>query len=364
MKVGQISIIRKQEIISNPNGEPGIKTSQGIEISQEAVTAGFLTNFTGEMLSVYLYLLTHVKEDLTLTVTIDTIRDLLARNSLEIKTALTMLEAADYIGIVKDEDWTVIKISLKQTLTASVPKTPQLNQRDTVENNAVKRNDPLLEYIFRQKTFSEKDLVRAISSMIPAQSLTQNFRQEIEYWFKTFEKDVIKELIRRTDETWQRDPDLNCQAYMRKIANEWIADQIFTTNALEKSDKIYRQIQTLLKEFGIDRQKEMTRTHWQTIYNWINHRSPKDFALSLPVAKFAIQEAIRRKSDGRPSMTYIEDNFIKPFKANKVKSIEEARTILNQKPTLKTPDKNSSPKNSSPKNKWQLGIDFTRFREN
>ena len=108
----------------------------------------------------------------------------------------------------------------------------------------------------------------------------------------------------------------------------------------------------------------MTRTHWRTVYSWINQQSAGDFALSLSIAKFAIQEAIRRKSDGRPSMNYIEGNFIKPFKANQVKTIEEARAILNQKPALKTPDQKSSIQTSSSKDKWQLGIDFTRFREN
>lgn len=359
MKVGQVSILCKQEIIREPNGEQILQTSQSIEITKEAITSGFLTNFTGEMLSVYLYILTHLKKDLTLTTTMNDLNNLLAGNSLEVKTALTMLETADYIKIVENEDWTQLTISLSnlraENLAQAQPEDLVVNGQPT----ACKRNDSLLEYLFRQKTFSEKDLVRAISSMVPAQGLTQTFRQEIEYWFQTFEKDVIKELIRRTDETWQRDPDLNCQAYMRKIANEWIADQIFTTSDLEKSDKMYRQIKTLLKEFGIDRQKEMTRTHWQTVYSWINHESDQDFALSLHVAKFAIQEAIRRKSDGRPSMNYIEDNFITPFKAKKVKTIEEARSILKQKTTSKP-----AQKNSSKKNKWQLGIDFTRFREN
>jgi DNA replication protein DnaD len=233
------------------------------------------------------------------------------------------------------------------------------NQTPNTANDAV-------SYILRQKAFSEEDLVRAITCMIPSQLLTPNFRQEVDYWFNTFDKEVIKELVRRTDEARQRDPELNCQAYIRKIANEWIQNQILNIEDLAASDKLYRETRSLIEEFGIERQKEITRTHWETISRWLHCESATDFALSIEVARFAIQSAIMRKSDGRPSLGYIEDNLIKPFKENKIKTVEEAREFLQRQRAEKpgNPTNDKAHKQAKPQNKWQAGIDFTRFREN
>ncbi len=362
----QIKILRIQELCLDHTGNQSFQTKQSVELTKDIVQSGFLKNLPGSMLPVYLYILTHVEANFTLSITPEKMAELLPYTPLEIEMALTMLKRHKFIILEESDIGYSIELAIPPGVSSESLSSPsEIMTTVESEGSTVSRNSQLIDYILKQKAFSEEDLVRAISSMMPAQNLNYGFRQEVDYWFKTFDKEVIKELIRRTDEAWQRDPEMNCQAYMRKIASEWIAEQIITFSDLESSDKIYRQVKSLLEEFGIERQKEMTRTHWRTVYSWINSISEEDFALSVNVAKYAIQQAILRKSDGRPSLNYIEDNFIKPFKEKKIKTIEEAQTFLSQRPGISSTDKNTAlDKSNEKKNKWQLGIDFTRFREN
>lgn len=373
-----LKIRRTQELMLTPEGDQLVRIYQAVELTHEAVESGFLKDLPGAQLSVYLYLLTHIQHDFSFSTTPTVIASLVPYTPSQVESTLRLLSVQGFIKLQDHADGSYT-ITLGRVPGSPEVETPDLapidleqdlalvkttgneatNQASTMVNDAV-------SYILRQKAFSEEDLVRAITCMIPSQLLTPNFRQEVDFWFNNFDKEVIKELVRRTDEARQRDPELNCQAYIRKIANEWIQDQIMTIEDLAASDKLYRETRSLIEEFGIDRQKEITRTHWETISRWLNSTSDTDFALSMEVARFAIQSAIMRKSDGRPSLGYIEDNLIKPFKENKIKTVEEAREFLQrqraEKPAAPTNDK--AQKQAKPQTKWQAGIDFTRFREN
>ncbi|MCK4258907.1 MAG: DnaD domain protein [Halanaerobiales bacterium] len=369
----QLKIYRTQELILDENGNHSTQINQSVMLTKEAIDAGLLKELPDSLLSVYLYILTHVGADFSLTITPEKIAEFVPRTPIDIELTLKMLDNRGYIQLIEitedQNNYSIIlarppKISEKTE--SSTSNLSQISQPiESAPKQVSNRENEAISYILQQKVFSEEDLVRAISQMIPAQNLNYGFRQEVDYWFKTFEKEVVKELVRRTDEARQKDSELNCQAYMRKIANDWIAEQIFTIESLKESDKLYRETRALIEEFGIEHKKQMTRTHWKTIYNWINAESKDDFALSASVARFAIQEAIRRKSDGRPSLKYIEDNYIKPLKKLKAKSVEEAKKFTQRSGGI-TPSKNSKLKknNQSDQSKWQLGKDYTRFREN
>lgn len=389
----QMKIRHTQELSLDQHGNRQLRTCQSIELTQEAVEAGFLKELPGSQLAIYLYLLTHVNQDFFIITNPTIIASLLPYTPLEVERGLKMLEAQGYITLSENGVTDKYIISLARTPVSAGVVTPSDPSRvaiangleqiaaevaatGSVEQKAAPNTEPAqdaspkveaVEYILRQKVFSEEDLVRAITNMIHSEHLTPSMRQEIDYWFKTFDKEVIKELIRRTYEAYQRNPDFQSQAYIRKIANEWVAEQIFSLADLGEKDKIYRETRQLLEEYGIENYKDITRTHSATIYNWIASESEQDFALSIEVARFAIQEAIRQKSDGRPSLTYIENNFIKPFKENRIKTVEEAREYLRQRSersAVPYSDKTSSPNKAPKETKWQSGIDFTRFREN
>ncbi len=373
--LGKLKIYRTQELILDENGNHSVQVNQSVMLSKEAIDAGFLKELPDSLLSIYLYILTHIGADFSLTTTLEEISEFVPRSPIEIELALRMLENRGYIqlqeqtGVEKNYIITLAtppKLSAKQNDFSDLNLTYDSKTTSTTPSQNTDQTDKTISYILQQKAFSENDLVRAIGILIPAQKIDSGFRQEVDYWFNTFDKDVIKELIRRTDEARQRDPDINCQAYMRKIANEWIAEQIFTKDDLSKSDKLYRETRSLIEEFGIEYQKQMTRTHWQTIHNWMNSADKDDFALSFEVVKYAIQEAIRRKSDGRPSLRYIENNYIKPLKEQKVKTMDEAQKFIKKRSgviTTSSKDKLQKTKQTN-QSKWQLGVDFTRFREN
>lgn len=370
----QLKIRRTQELTLTPAGDQQVQVYHAVELTQDAVESGFLKDLPGAQLSVYLYLLTHIQPDFSLTTTPTVIASLVPYTPSQVESSLRLLSVQGFVKLEDHSDGSY-------TITLGrIPGSPEVESADrsaidleqeftsglsSEEPTSTLPNDAV-SYILRQKAFSEEDLVRAITGMIPSQMLTPNFRQEVDYWFKTFDKEVIKELVRRTDEARQRDSELNYQAYLRKVANEWIQEQIFTIEDLAASDKLYRETRSLIEEFGIDRQKEITRTHWETISRWLNSQSENDFALSMEVARFAVQSAIMRKSDGRPSLAYIEDNYIKPFKENKIKTVEEAREFLQRQRMEKPAPSNAekTQKQAKPQTKWQAGIDFTRFREN
>lgn len=386
----QFKIQRTQELVIDQRGNHFTHVVQSFELTRAAIEAGFLKDLPGNELSLYLYLLTHVGQDFSLTTTPTIIASLLPCTPKEIEKGLRMLEYKEYIGLQESphqpEELTITLDKLPTSLVtelnvdAKENSVPILNQneesilklnqiKESLNQEQTQATPVAVTYLLKQKVFSEEDLVRAISSMLSAQELNYGFRQELDYWFKTFDKEVIKELVRRTDDAVQRNTELNTQAYMRKIANEWIAEQILTLSDLKESDKLYRETRSLIEEYGIERLNEMTRTHWRTIHNWINAHSEDDFALSTEVARFAIQQAILRSSSGKPSLTYIEDNYIKPFKESKIKNVQEAETLIKKransyKSSSASTKKNATKTTNTQQNKWQLGVDFTRFREN
>lgn len=243
----QIKILRIQELCLDHTGNQSFQTKQSVELTKDIVQSGFLKNLPGSMLPVYLYILTHVEANFTLSITPEKMAELLPYTPLEIEMALTMLKRHKFIILEESDIGYSIELAIPPGVSSESLSSPsEIMTTVESEGSTVSRNSQLIDYILKQKAFSEEDLVRAISSMMPAQNLNYGFRQEVDYWFKTFDKEVIKELIRRTDEAWQRDPEMNCQAYMRKIASEWIAEQIITFSDLESSDKIYRQVKSLL----------------------------------------------------------------------------------------------------------------------
>lgn len=394
----QFKIHRTQELMIDQNGHQTTQIVQSFELTKAAIEAGFLKDLPGNELSLYLYLLTHVGQDFSLTTTPTIIASLLPCTPKEIEKGLRMLEYKEYICLqespLQPEKLIITLDKLPISLIAEHENvsmdridmdvkegsTLELNQneesaltfnqtKESLNQEQAQTTPVAVTHLLKQKVFSEEDLVRAISSMLSAQELNYGFRQELDYWFKAFDKEVIKELVRRTDDATQRNNELNTQAYMRKIANEWIAEQILTLDDLKESDKLYRETRSLIEEYGIERLNEMTRTHWRTIHSWINAQFESDFALSTEVARFAIQQAILRSSSGRPSLTYIEDNYIKPFKKNKIKNIQEAEALIKKrfnsyKSSSTSTKKNPTNATNNQQNKWQIGVDFTQFREN
>lgn len=175
---------------------------------------------------------------------------------------------------------------------------------------------------------SEQELVKGLVMILAPHRLTYNLRSEIEGIMETFSHETIRELIRRVKKATDENQDMKPLPYLRAIVRDWVNAGIHSLEDLQKADKLHRETYELALEFGLQRAREMTPQHKKTLLSWITKRDNGDYGLSVDVAKLAIQEAIRRKRDGRPSLQYIENNFINPWKKARLSSVEEAREYL------------------------------------
>lgn len=121
---------------------------------------------------------------------------------------------------------------------------------------------------------------------------------------------------------------------------------------------MYRETKILAETYGFKKWKKLNPVHMETFKNWISGKN----GLNLAVAKFAIKEAIKRKKDGQPSLKYIEDNFIKPWKNAGIKNINQARKFLKNKHNSQQKHIKTTKKDKSVQ--WNnFSWDFNNFQE-
>ncbi len=192
----------------------------------------------------------------------------------------------------------------------------------------LEQEERFLSELLSGRPVSEQELVKGLVLILAPEKLTPFLRSEIEDIMGTFSPEIVRELIRRVKKAVDENPDLRPLPYLRAIVKDWVNNEIFTYEDLQKADKLHRETYELALEFGLQRAKELTPYHKQTILSWITQKDEDDYALSADVARLAIQEAIKRKRDGRPSLDYIERNFIIPWKKAGISSREEAQEFL------------------------------------
>src|SRR6056297_2925627 len=142
-----------------------------------------------------------------------------------------------------------------------------------------------------------------------------------------FEAKLIKELVRRTYK-WVNKNNKNKKEgfyYVDGIVDDWYSKEIFDYERIKYFDKLYRDTNELAKCYGFKNWHNINKAQMEIFHSWLNDKD----GLSLTIAKYAIKEAFRKKSDGQPSLKYIEDNFIIPLKENNTKSKSQAKKVLN-----------------------------------
>ena len=93
-----------QELAMDGEGNHSARLNQTVELNRQAVQDGFLKKFSGNMLSVYLFILTHITQDFTLATTADEIADYVSHSAIEIETALNMLNSYGFINLEAQGD--------------------------------------------------------------------------------------------------------------------------------------------------------------------------------------------------------------------------------------------------------------------
>jgi len=313
-------------------------TENYIALSSSALKSGIFAGWTGDQLAIFFQLLAHAGPSLRGKINIEKLEDLAPKGGKSTQNSLSSLEKAGVIKYETSGNFIFFEIFL-----------PSMDPDFQKGAGALEQEERFLRELLSGRPVSEQELVKGLVLILAPEKLTNNLRSEIEEIMGTFSPEIVKELIRRVKKALEDNPDLKPLPYLRGIVREWVKNGISTYEDLQKADRLHRETHELAMEFGISRAWEMTPSHKEVLLSWITCKNSEDHALSVDVARWAIQEAIRSKRDGRPSLNYIDRNFIQPLKKARVSDIDEARDILQQKDPAATQEGS--------------GWDYDKFRE-
>ncbi|HKL13960.1 MAG TPA: hypothetical protein VJ907_10170 [Halanaerobiales bacterium] len=314
---------------------------QSIELGRDSIDHGFLKTLPGPSLPVFLYLITHLDNNNLIKTNPAIMAGFLTLDREQIKEGLKILNNNNYIDLQekKEGNYTYkIELNLNKIVGSCY------------FDNSKKQKKKLKKY--RNKVIKETDLVdedykKALISFLPEEVENSLIEEEIEHWLKDFDKTMIKELIRRVDK-WVKNNNKSSKEgfyYLHGIIDDWYNKEIFEYKRLKYFDRMYRETNELAKCYGLKNWYNVSEAQMEIFYDWLNDKN----GINISLAKFAIKEAFKRKSDGQPSLKYIEDNFIIPFKENNIKNIREAKSVLNnnskQKPLKKEERETTSDSN-------------------
>ncbi len=299
-----------------------------IALSSSALKNGLFAGWTGNQLAIFFLLLAHANSSLSGEVKLEKLENLLPDGRKVITKELPRLEKGGFIEYEETRGTVSFKIFL-----------PALDKNSRGSSGALEQEERFLRELLSGRPVSEQDLVKGLVMILAPEKLTDRLRSEIEEIMATFSPETVKELIRRVKKALEDNPDLKPLPYLRGIVRDWVKNGITSYEDLQRADRLHRETHELAMEFGISRAWEMTPSHKEILLSWITCNDSEDHALSVEVARWAIQEAIRSKRDGRPSLNYIDRNFIQPLKRAKTSDIEEAREAMQQKETSPAEDK-------------------------
>lgn len=292
---------------------------QTLEIGKNTIDSGLLNELTGPSLAVFIYLATHLDKKNSVKLDLSLISNKISYDIQDIKKGLEILNQKNFIDM-KRQDNKYLTFSIrfkpgKDTSSFSENITPPVD-------GAAYRKD-----IIKKQHITKTQLIKAFLSFIPSNKKPDSFKKEFNKWLNDFEPNLLQELIRRVDKWLSRNNNSSTREgfyYLKGIINDWYKKEIFTSKKLRYFDRLFRETRELARSYGI-KWKNISPSQLETFRSWLT----EDFALSKPVVQFAIQEATKRKSNGQPSLKYIEDNFIIPWKDAGIKNVKEARHYLN-----------------------------------
>lgn len=297
----------------------------GITICKEAIENGLLKRLKGLLLPCYLYLATQANEKLEGELLLLTAMKDLDCTRKDLLKALIELEEGDFIQL-KELDPTSEKRPIHFSLN---------------HHHAPKKKN-FIESLLEKKFCPKEELVEGLVALyrLPhGQEVGPRLREEIEEWFKVFHEEVIREVLRRAYAWGEKNREGRPFEYLTTILEDLKEAGVKELEDLEKRDHLYHQIKELARSCGI-KVHELNRTpvYKQILQGWITSKNgDSDWPLPLDVALFAVEEATRRSSSRHPSLDYIENNFIHPWKEAEIQSVDEARALENSKTSETSP---------------------------
>ena len=320
---------------------------QSVELGRESINHGFLKTLPGPALPVFLYLITHLDDNNFIKTNPAILAGFLALDREKIKEGLNILDNNNYIDLTekKEGNYTYkIKLNLNKIVGATYCKNENAKQEDLREFRIKVLENKI-------KNLKEKDFQKALISFLPDGVEHSLIEEEIEHWLQDFDKQMIKELIRRVDK-WINKNNKNSKEgfyYLHGIVDDWYNKEIFDYDRLKYFDRMYRETNELARCYGLKNWYNVSESQMEIFYDWLNDEN----GINLSIAKFAVKEAFKRKSDGQPSLKYIEDNFIIPLKENDIKNIDQAKQVLNNDSIQKDTQKETNVEDSGQKSGWE-----------
>ncbi|MGM0410295.1 MAG: DnaD domain protein [Bacillota bacterium] len=339
--MANISFSKKKKIVITKSEE-----NQSLEIGKNAVDSGLLKKIPADSLSLYIYILTHLDENEQLKINLNNIKSFLPLSIAQINNSLDKLKNNDIISVEK-----ISKLNKKITVNTNF-----LNNNEKKDDifihrksfNNYKEKFNYREKIIKKDKVSLSELKKAIVTFLDDDIDYRQYNDEINNWLKDFSRELLQELIRRVNKWLKKQKGNRNQDkafyYLRGIVDDWYKKEIYNLDKLKYFDRLYRETKDLAKIYGI-KWKEINPTQLETLKSWL----VDDFALSSSLVEYAIKAAVKRKRDGQPSLKYIEDNFIKKLKENKIRSVREAQRYFNKNKYKKTNNKKDKEKKGNEK---------------
>lgn len=295
-----------------------------LALSEEYLQNGLLKNLTPIQICLYLLLWTKANKKWRLKINNSELFSAIpSLDSLVIKNTLEELNDLDLLAIEPTPFGYDIQLKTREFAELTADKSL----------SSLEQEELFLSELLSGRPVSEQELVKGLVLIVAPHRLNPSLRQEIEDVMHYFSHEIIKELIRRVKKAVEENPDLKPIHYFRSIVKKWVEAEITSYEDLQELDRLHRETTILAAEFGLNRVTELTPTHRKTLSSWITQTNEEDHALSLDVACYAIQKAVKSKKDSRPSLNYVENNYIKPWKKLKVSSIEEVNMLSKSKKT-------------------------------
>ncbi len=296
-------------------------TTKYLNISCTAIEKGLFSTLPSSVFMLYLILFSRLDEASKGKTTWEEITEMSGLNKADTSQSLIHLAKAGLLTYDEKKDHIVYAIA-PQAL-------PALTAQSRKQNiDVLEQEERFLQELLSGRPVSEQELVKGLVMILAPKKLTPSLRSEIEEIMNIFSPEMVKELIRRIKKAMDDNPHLQPLPYLRAIVKDWLEADLSTRDDLKRADRLYRETYELAQAFGLKGAYKLAPSHKETLLAWITQKDADDFALSVEVAKMAIEEAIRRKRDGRPSLDYIERNFILPWKKARLASPDDVAQFL------------------------------------
>ncbi len=278
-----------------------------VEIGEYLIDKGFLSQFPGSSLALFLFLAAKRADKKPVKITLERLNCLIPGTLAEVRDAVDFLQECDLLNFNQDSGEISLQLKPENLIFPGVNKT------------GVKKNC----------SEQESEIINSLLDFFPGEKGEKLHRQsleEVQEWVADFPPELLQELLKRLEKWLEhpQNPEERAHYYLRAIISDWYEKGIFSLNQLKEYDRLYRETKTLAQIYGFKSYHQLNPVQLETLQSWLTGEK----GLSLEVACWAVKQAVRQKRDGSPSLEYIERNYIEPLQKEAARNIKEAAKIM------------------------------------